>query len=178
MNLRARRRATPLPSAHKPQTPHSRSPQSTTEWWTSCRRHRPLWLHRSPFPADPILRLVALRIGGHLLPVDRRLARLWPLIRMPYPGYLERPKKHTYLRGLGAAVTRLVAVNVGAIRNWSSSHEHHSSSPSNTLRAAMGCSFRFAGNSGRTKEECRIESLAGQLARARQSQRKTRRVEA
>jgi hypothetical protein len=31
----------------------------------------------------------------------------------------------------------------------------------------MGCSFRFAGNSGRTKEGCRIESLAGQQARAR-----------
>ena len=28
----------------------------------------------------------------------------------------------------------------------------------------MGCSFRFAGNPGRTKEECRIESLAGQHA--------------
>jgi len=61
-----------------------------------------------------------------------------------------------------------VAVNVGAIRNGSSSHEHYSSSPSKTLRAAMGCSFRFAGNTGRTKEECRIESLAGQQARARQ----------
>jgi len=55
-------------------------------------------------------------------------------------------------------------VNVGAIWNWSSSHEHYSSSPSKTLRAAMGCSFRFAGISGRTKEECRIESLAGQQA--------------
>jgi len=28
----------------------------------------------------------------------------------------------------------------------------------------MGCSFRFAGNPGRTKEKRRIESLAGQHA--------------
>jgi hypothetical protein len=56
-----------------------------------------------------------------------------------------------------------VAVNVGAIRNGSFSHEHYSSSPSKTLRAAMGCSVRFAGNPGRTKER-RIERLSGQRA--------------
>jgi hypothetical protein len=56
-----------------------------------------------------------------------------------------------------------VAVNVGAIRNGSFSHEHYSSSPSKTLRAALGCSVRFAGNPGRTKER-RIERLAGQHA--------------
>src|SRR5882672_11759947 len=92
--------------------------------------------------------------------VRRDRARLEPFIRMPYLGYLESPK-HTYLRDLAAAGT--VAVNVGAIRNGSSSHEHYSSSPSKTLRAAMGCSVRFAGNPGRTKE-CRIERLAGQHA--------------
>src|ERR1700680_1507649 len=52
-----------------------------------------------------------------------------------------------------------VDVNVGAIRNGSFSHEHYSSSPSKTHRAAMGCSFRFAGNPGRTKEH-RIERLS------------------
>src|SRR6266436_9127831 len=53
-----------------------------------------------------------------------------------------------------------VAVNVGAIRNGSFSHEHYSYSHSTTLRAAMGCSVRVASNPGRTKER-RIESLAG-----------------
>jgi len=51
-----------------------------------------------------------------------------------------------------------VAVNVGAIRNGSFSHEHYSYSHSTTLRAAMGCSVRVASNPGRTKER-RIESL-------------------
>jgi len=54
-------------------------------------------------------------------------------------------------------------VSVGAIRNGSFSHEHYSSSPSKTLRAAMGCPVRFAGNPRRTKER-RIEGLAGQHA--------------
>jgi hypothetical protein len=54
-------------------------------------------------------------------------------------------------------------VNLGAIQNGSLTHEHYSSSPSKTLRAAMGCSFRFAGNPGRTKER-RIERTAGQHA--------------
>jgi hypothetical protein len=42
-------------------------------------------------------------------------------------------------------------------------HEHYSSSSSKTVRAAMDCSVRFAGNPGRTKER-RIERLAGQHA--------------
>jgi hypothetical protein len=66
-------------------------------------------------------------------------------------------------------------VNVGAIRNGSFSHEHYSSSHSKTLRAAMGCSVRFAGSPGRTKER-RIERLAGQYAP--HGKRKTSRVEA
>ena len=40
-------------------------------------------------------------------------------------------------------------MNVGAIRNGSFSHEHYPSSPSKTLRAAMGCSVQFAGNPSR-----------------------------
>jgi hypothetical protein len=36
-------------------------------------------------------------------------------------------------------------VNVGAIQNGSLGHEHYSSSPSKTLRAEMGFSFRAAG---------------------------------
>ena len=68
-------------------------------------------------------------------------------------------------------------VNGGAIRNGSFSHEHYSSSPSKTVRAAMGCSVRFAGNPIRTKER-RIEGLTGQRCAARgKGQRKTRRVE-
>jgi hypothetical protein len=54
-------------------------------------------------------------------------------------------------------------MNVGAIQNGSSSHEHNSSSVSETLRAAMGRSVRFADNPRRTKES-RIERLAGQHA--------------
>jgi len=68
-------------------------------------------------------------------------------------------------------------VNVGAIRNGSFSHEHNPSSPSKTVRAAMGCSVRFAGDPIRTKER-RIEGLAGQRRAARgKSPRKTRRAE-
>src|ERR1700682_1418766 len=66
-----------------------------------------------------------------------------------------------------------VDVNVGAIRNGSFSHEHYSSSPSKTLRAAMGCSVRVAGNPGRTKEH-RIERLTVNIAP--RAKRKTRRV--
>jgi hypothetical protein len=63
-----------------------------------------------------------------------------------------------------------------AIRNGSFSHEYYSSSHSKTVRAAMGCSVRFAGNPIRTKE-CWIEGLTGRCAARGKSQRKTRRVE-
>jgi hypothetical protein len=68
-------------------------------------------------------------------------------------------------------------VNGGAIRNGSFSHEYYSSSHSKTVRAAMGCSVRFAGSPIRSKER-RIEGLTGQRCAARgKSQGKTRRVE-
>jgi hypothetical protein len=44
-----------------------------------------------------------------------------------------------------------LAVNVGAIRNGSFSHEHYSSSPSKTLRAAMGCAVRATETHNATK---------------------------
>ncbi|WP_156042176.1 hypothetical protein [Bradyrhizobium sp. URHD0069] len=56
-------------------------------------------------------------------------------------------------------------------RNGSFSHGHSSSSPSKTLRAAMGCSVQFPGNPSRTKERW-IESLtintAPRAARAKE----------
>jgi hypothetical protein len=67
-------------------------------------------------------------------------------------------------------------VNVGAIRNGISNHEHYSSSPSKTLRAAMGCPVRFAGNPAHTKEH-RIERLPSTLHGERRSEGKTRRFE-
>ena len=68
-------------------------------------------------------------------------------------------------------------VNGGTIRNGRFSHEYYSSSHSKTVRAAMGCSVRFAGDPIRTKER-RIEGLTGQRYAARgKSQSKTRRVE-
>src|SRR5712671_5811249 len=45
-----------------------------------------------------------------------------------------------------------VALSVGAIRNGSFSHEHYSSSPSKTLRAALGFSFHSTGCVKRAKE--------------------------
>jgi hypothetical protein len=45
-----------------------------------------------------------------------------------------------------------VALNVGAIRNGSFSHEHYSSSPSKTLGAALGFSFHSTGCVKRAKE--------------------------
>jgi hypothetical protein len=48
----------------------------------------------------------------------------------------------------------------GRIQNGSLSHEHYSSSPSKTLRAKMGFSFRPTGGGQRTKE-WRSESRAG-----------------
>jgi hypothetical protein len=65
---------------------------------------------------------------------------------------------------------------VGAIRNENSSHEHHSSSPSKTLRAALGCAVRFAGEPGHAKES-RTETTADQHAPRGKSHRKSRRVE-
>jgi hypothetical protein len=47
--------------------------------------------------------------------------------------------------------------------NGSFSHEYYTSSPSKTLRAAMGCSVRFAGIPGRAKER-RIEKLTVNIA--------------
>jgi hypothetical protein len=56
--------------------------------------------------------------------------------------------------------------NVGAIQSWHLSHERYSSSPSKTVRAAMGCACRFAGRRIRTKER-RIEGLSDQRCAAR-----------
>jgi hypothetical protein len=75
----------------------------------------------------------------------------------------------------GPLSQRARSVNVGAIQNGSLSHEHYSSPPSKTLRAAMGCTVRFAGNPGRAKDGP-IERLTGQHCSARgKGQRKTRR---
>jgi hypothetical protein len=62
-------------------------------------------------------------------------------------------------------------VDIGAIRNGTSSHERYSSSHSKTLRAAMGCSVRFAGNSSRANES-RIEGSPVNMRCARQTPKK------
>jgi hypothetical protein len=69
-----------------------------------------------------------------------------------------------------------VLLNVGAIQNGSLRHEHYSSAPSKTLRAAMGFSVRFAGSPGHAKDRP-IEKLIGRHCSAWQRPEKNHPVE-
>jgi hypothetical protein len=60
-------------------------------------------------------------------------------------------------------MARALLCMLGRSGTGSLSYGRYSASPPKTVRAAMGCSVRFAGNPGGTKEP-RIERLAGQQA--------------
>jgi hypothetical protein len=70
------------------------------------------------------------------------------------------------------------SMNVGAIQNGSLSHEHYSSSPSKTLRAEMGFSFRAAGRVDRALQNRKPHHQRRRSVAPRgEDQRKTNRRE-